>query len=243
MLGGAMPDQQWGVFVMDLFKALAVSFVAASLAAPAQAAPGLADPAMFDRFLATKSPTPWKGVTKMSERKTNYFLPTGFVVPARLSHKVVSYNVDSPCIAVVDRDIVYLDSVVIPSGTQFIGTAAVEKSHDRILVSFNDIVFPTGDEVHFSGMALSLDGSVGIVGEVQTFKDASVANTVLRSVVAGTQNALMLSGASPMAAGMTQGLAGEATHELDTQRQQVTVSITVPEDTGIRIYFNQRLEY
>jgi hypothetical protein len=92
-------------------------------------------------------------------------------------------------------------------------------------------------------MALSLDGSAGIAGEVSTFKDASVANTVLKSIITGTQGALTYSGVSPIAAGMSQGLSSEATHELDNQRQQVTVSIAVPEDTGIRIYVNQRLEY
>ena len=231
---------------MDLFKGrIAVFCIASALfAETTHAAPALVDPVIFDRVLSSKSPTPWKGVTKKTEQKTNYVLPTGFVVPARLTHKIVSFNVDSPCIAIVERDVVYLDSTVIPSGTQFIGTAAVEKSHDRILVSFNDIVLPTGDEVHFSGMALSLDGSVGITGEVHTYKDASVANTVLRSIVTGTQNALSLTpGISPIANGATSGLASEVTNTLDTQRQQVTVSITVPEDVGIRVYFNQRLEY
>jgi type IV secretory pathway VirB10-like protein len=230
---------------MDLFKGrLVVFFFASAFTAVAHAAqPFRIDPALFDHGLIEKPPARWIGVTKKVEQKTNYFLPTGFVVPARLTHRVVSYNVESPCIAVVERDIVYLSSVVIPAGTQFIGAAAVEKSHDRILVSFNDIVFPTGDEVHFAGMALSLDGSAGIAGEVRTFKDASVANTVLRALITGTQGALVASGVSPIATGATQGLSGEATATLDTQRQQVTVSITVPEETGIRIYINQRLEY
>ena len=228
---------------MDLFRAsVAIAFLVAPASA-AQAARPLLDPVLFDGIPATKPPVPWKGVTKKAEQKTNYFLPTGFTLHARLETKAVSYNVASPCIAVVERDIAYLGNVVIPMGTRFIGTVAVEKSHDRILVNFHDIVFPTGDEVHFAGMALSLDGSAGIKGEVQTFKDAAVANTVLRSVVTGAQNALTLSGVSPITAGMTQGLANEATQELDTQRQQVTVSITVPEDTGIRVYINQRLEF
>ena len=229
---------------MNLFKGRVVVFFFASVCtAAAHAAPYSINPAIFDRRVAERPPTTWRGVTKKVEQKTNYFLPTGFVVAARLTHRIVSYNLESPCIAVVERDIVYLSSVVIPAGTQFIGTAAVEKSHDRIVVLFNNIVFPTGDEVHFAGMALSLDGSAGIAGEVSTFKDASVANTVLKSIITGTQGALTYSGVSPIAAGMSQGLSSEATHELDNQRQQVTVSIAVPEDTGIRIYVNQRLEY
>jgi len=226
---------------MTCSKYLAASVMLIAAAAAAQGP--AADYLLRDKGGKTDAPAEWAGVTQKTPSKTRYFLPTGFIVPARLTHRVVSYNVESPCIAVVERDIVYLSSVVIPAGTQFIGAAAVEKSHDRILISFNDIVFPTGDEVHFAGMALSLDGSAGIAGEVRTFKDASVASTVLKSLITGTQSALMYSGVSPIAAGMSQGLSGEATRELDNQRQQVTVSISVPEDTGIRIYVNQRLEY
>jgi type IV secretory pathway VirB10-like protein len=230
---------------MDLFKnSLIVFCVATTFAANARAAQSYPrDPVFFDRSFVKEAPAPWQGVTKKAERKTSYFLPTGFVIPAHLENQIVSYNVASPCIATVERDVVYLSSVVIPTGTRLIGTVSVEQSHDRILVNFNDIVFPTGDEVRFSGMALSLDGSSGIEGKVQTYKDSAVANTVLRSFITGTQSALMYSGISPIATGATQGLTGEATKELDTQRQQVTTSITVEAQTGLQVYLNQRLEF
>jgi len=222
---------------MDLFKnSLIVFCVATTFAANARAAQSYPrDPVFFDRSFVKEAPAPWQGVTKKAERKTSYFLPTGFVIPAHLENQIVSYN--------VERDVVYLSSVVIPTGTRLIGTVSVEQSHDRILVNFNDIVFPTGDEVRFSGMALSLDGSSGIEGKVQTYKDSAVANTVLRSFITGTQSALMYSGISPIATGATQGLTGEATKELDTQRQQVTTSITVEAQTGLQVYLNQRLEF
>ena len=74
-------------------------------------------------------------------------------------------------------------------------------------------------------------------------KDASVANTVLRSLINGTQTAFAVSGINPIASGATQGVSQEATKELDTQRQQVTESISIDAETGLRVYIPQRLEF
>ena len=222
--------------------------MAVMLTIPAWCAAGQSvpfDPIRFDPSLAKDgAPAPWQGITKKVPLTTNYFLPTGFTFPARLVNAVYSYNVQSPAIAIVERNVEYLKKVVIPAGTQVIGTVAVQQDHDRILVYFHTMVFPdTGDELKFAGMALSLDGSAGIKGKVETHKDSAVANTVLRSVVSGTQQALAFSGVSPIAAQATQGLANEATNSLDTQRQQVTTSISVDAETGLRVYIPQRLEY
>ena len=222
--------------------------LALMLSAPAWCAAGQTvafDPIRFDAGLAKDGPpAPWQGVTKKAPLTTNYFLPTGFTFPVRLANAVYSYNVASPAIAVVERNVEYLKKVVIPAGTQVIGTVSVAQAHDRILVVFHTMVFPdTGDEVQFAGMALSLDGSAGIKGKVETHKDSAVANTVLRAVVTGTSQALTMTGVSPIAAHAAQGLSGEATRELDTQRQQVTTSISVDAETGLRVYIPQRLEY
>lgn len=185
----------------------------------------------------------WQGVTQKTPSKLNYFLPTGFSFPARLENMIFSYNVETPAIAVAERDITFLKKVVIPAGTKIIGTVSVQQSHDRALVTWHTIVFPEGDEIKFSGMALSLDGSGGLKGRSESHKDSAVANTVLRSVVSGTQAALDITGVSPIASQATQGISQEALKELDLQKQQVTTSITVDADTGLRVYVNQRLEY
>jgi type IV secretion system protein VirB10 len=204
----------------------------------------LLDPSLFDNVLAKdERPETWQGVTKKAEQTTRYFLPTGFTFPARLENAVYSYNVETPAIAVVERGVEYLKRIVIPPGTKVIGTVAVQQSHDRILIHFHTLVFPKGDEVKFLGMALALDGSAGIKGKVETHKDSAVANTVLRSVLGGTQQAIVLSGISPIAAGATQGLANEANSTLETHRQQVTTSISVETETGLRVYLPQRIEY
>ena len=188
-------------------------------------------------------PAKFMGVTQKTPTKSNYFLPTGFTFPVRLENAVYSYNVETPAIAMVERDVIYLRRVVIPAGTRAIGTVAVLKSHDRVLVNFHTLVFETGDEVKLTGMALALDGSAGLKGKVETHKDSAVANTVLRSLVSGTQAALDVSGGSPVASQATGGLAQEAVKELDTQRQEVSESITIEAETGLRVYIPQRLEY
>lgn len=188
-------------------------------------------------------PAKFMGVTQKTPTKSNYFLPTGFTFPVRLENAVYSYNVETPAIAMVERDVIYLRRVVIPAGTRAIGTVAVLKSHDRVLVNFHTLVFETGDEVKLTGMALALDGSAGLKGKVETHKDSAVANTVLRSFVSGTQAALDVSGVSPIASQATGGLAQEAVKELDTQRQEVSESITIEAETGLRVYIPQRLEF
>jgi len=143
-------------------------------------------------------------------------------------------------------DIVYLGRVVIPAGTRVIGAALIQQNGDRILVQLGVLVFPTGDEVPFSGMALSLDGSVGLVGRVDRRKDSQVAHRVLRALVTGTQAAVEATASNPITAQVAQGIGQEAVQVLDADRQQavaVDKSITVDVDISVRVYLNRRLEY
>lgn len=212
-------------------------------AAPVSAQETVVRRAFREKKESSGPPEGFKGVTQKTPTKTNYFLPTGFTFPVRLENAIFSFNVETPAIAAVERDVVYQRRVVIPAGTRAIGTVAVLKSHDRVLVNFHTLVFEKGDEVKFTGMALSLDGAAGLKGKVETHKDAAVANTVLRSFVNGTQSALEMSGVSPIASSATQGLTQEAVKELDVQRQEVTQSITIEAETGLRVYIPARLEY
>ncbi|MDO8757298.1 MAG: TrbI/VirB10 family protein [Elusimicrobiota bacterium] len=212
-------------------------------AAPVSAQETVVSRAFREKKGESGPPAKFTSVTQKTTTKANYFLPTGFTFPVRLENAVYSYNVETPAIATVERDVVYLRRVVIPAGTRAIGTVAVLKSNDRVLINFHTLVFETGDEVKLSGMALALDGSAGLKGKVETHKDAAVANTVLRSFVNGTQSALEMSGVSPVASSATQGITQEAVKELDVQRQEVTQSITIEAETGLRIYIPQRLEF
>ncbi|UPT75002.1 MAG: TrbI/VirB10 family protein [Elusimicrobiota bacterium] len=221
-------------------KLLAAALFAA---APVSAQETVVSRAFRDKKENAGPPAKFMGVTQKTPTKTNYFLPTGFTFPVRLENAVYSYNAETPAIGIVERDVVYLRRVTISAGTRVIGTVAVIKSHDRVLVNFHTLVFETGDEVKFTGMALSLDGAAGLKGKVETHKDAAVANTVLRSFVNGTQAALDMSGVSPVASSATQGITQEAVKELDVQRQEVTQSITIEAETGLRVYIPQRFEF
>lgn len=224
---------------MRAFSFIAAGIFAAALAASAGAAErGGGEAAACRRGLHK----PAEG-SQAKPQAPDCVLPTGFSFPARLDNAVYSYNVETPAVAVVERPISFLNRVVIPAGTRVIGTVAIQKSHDRVLVNFHTLVFPEGDEVKVPAMALSLDGSAGLRGKAENHKDSAVANTVLRSVVSGTQAALDMTGVSPIASQATQGISQEALRELDMEKQQVTTSISVDADTGLRVYVNQRLEY
>lgn len=231
----------------ELILLAAALFVPATIQAQPGGRSAPLDPILFDAYAKADKPEKFLGVTQKTEQKTRYFLPTGFAFPARLVNAVYSYNVASPAICVVEKDVIYATDrwkkVVLPAGTQVIGTVSVQQDHDRILVSFQTAVFPDGEEIKFAAWGLSLDGSLGIKGKVETHKDSAVANTVLTALVGGTAEAVSMTGTSPIALGAVQGLSNEATDELGKQRQQITTSISVDADTGLRIYVPQRIEY
>jgi len=192
---------------------------------------------------ASTTAAAWTGVTKKSEGKGKYFLPTGFTFPCRLNTAIFSYNIKTPAIATVERDIVYLGRVVIPQKTRVIGSVGIQKSNDRVLIQFHTLVFPQGDETPIPGMAISLDGSAGIKGKVDKQKDSAVANTVLRSVLAGGQTALEMGSANPVVSQTTSGITQEALRDLALERQQVTSSISVAAETSVRVYIVRRTYY
>lgn len=215
-----------------------------SAAPPGRTEPGATPPALPSVSLGgTRKVADWEGLTKKPERKLRYFLPTGFTFPARLENAIYSYNSETPAIVLVERHIEYLERIVIPAGTRLIGAVSVVKSHDRVLIRFQTMVFPEGDEIALTAIALSLDGSAGIKGKVEKHKDAAVANTVLRSIVAGTQVALDATMVNPVAASAAQGVSQEALQSLELERQQVTTSISVDAETGVRVYLARRIEY
>ena len=226
-----------------LVLTLSCSALGAQADEPGAEPPAL-NPLALDKNLEKDKPKPWKDGIKKAPEKGRYFMPTGFTFPVRLKNAVYSYNVESPAIAVVDEEVQYLKRVVIPARTRVIGAVAVQQDHNRILITFRTLVFPDGSEVPFTGLGLSLDGSLGIKGEVKTHKDSAVADTVLSSVVSGAQEAAMMTtNINPVADSALSGLAGEATGELGRQRQKITTSISVKADTGLEIFLPRRVEY
>jgi type IV secretory pathway VirB10-like protein len=93
-------------------------------------------------------------------------LPSGTEIVAHTTN-AISSGLESPVIAVVDRNIQLGDQVVIPQGSRVIGyTAGAVK--DRVNVRFTSLVLPNNRrEIAISGLALMRDGSAGLVGKVQ----------------------------------------------------------------------------
>lgn len=110
-------------------------------------------------------------------------LPSGTKIPALLQDRVFSFNVAAPVLAVLAKDFMVRDKVVIPEKSKFLGEASVVKSLDRINVSFNLLVFPDGTERRIHAIALSEDGAAGIKGKVDKQTDKKVLKAIGESVL------------------------------------------------------------
>jgi type IV secretory pathway VirB10-like protein len=105
------------------------------------------------------------GISSVS-RQADTQLPSGTEIVAHTTN-AISSGLESPVIAVVDRNIQLGDQVVIPQGSRVIGyTAGAVK--DRVNIRFTSLVLPNRRrEIAISGLALMRDGSAGLVGKVQ----------------------------------------------------------------------------
>jgi hypothetical protein len=101
-----------------------------------------------------------------NSRQFDAQLPSGTEIVAHTTN-AISSGLESPVIAVVDRNVQLSDRVIIPQGSRVIGyTAGAVK--DRINVRFSSLVLPNSRrEIAISGLALMRDGSAGLVGKVQ----------------------------------------------------------------------------
>jgi hypothetical protein len=99
------------------------------------------------------------------QRSSGLQLPSGSEIVAHTTN-AISSGLESPVIAVVDRNVQLNNAVVIPQGARVIGyTAGAVK--DRINIRFTSMILPSNREVTISGLALMKDGSAGLVGKVQ----------------------------------------------------------------------------
>lgn len=172
-------------------------------------------------------------------------IPSGTRIPALLSNRIFSFNVEAPVIALIDRDFKWKDKVVIPKGTKFLGEASVVKSIDRINVSFNTLIFPDGKEVKVRAMALSPDGAGGIKGKVQKHRDIkalkAVGETLLGgvSLFAGGVRSAPFSMEDQLRLNLTQNLTNQAAQDLRSVR--VDESITAEAYTPIDVMILEKI--
>jgi type IV secretory pathway VirB10-like protein len=178
----------------------------------------------------------WDGPTKKHTSEMRYFMHTGFTFDAVLKTAIFSFNTISPVIAQVEYDITFLGNVVIPKNTKIIGTCNIEKSVDRVNVTFHTIVFPDGQEINFSGIALHTDGSGGIPGKVDKQKARLPAKILLSAAATGAS----VIARNEVPAQMIKGIAEDTQQEMAAKQDY---SITIKKDTAIQVYIVERLEY
>jgi len=184
----------------------------------------------------------WEGVKTPLEKQGNYSLPTGFTFDAILETAIFSYNVATPVISYADNDIVYLGQVVIPKETKFIGNVQVLHSLNRVNVDFNTLVFPNGEEIKINFLALSMDGSAGVIGKVEKHKDKVAAKVAMKSILLGAQ--VGAAAASPsIENAMAVGVSQEAMSSIDVADPKTIESISVEEHTPIKLFIRERTEF
>lgn len=179
---------------------------------------------------------PWPGPTQKSSSTFNYFMHTGFTFPVVLRTAIFSYNIVTPVIVETEHDITFLGKTMLPKNTKIIGSASVTKSADRVNVNFATIVFPDGEEIPFSGMALHTDGSAGIPGKVKRERAVLPAKIVLGSI----GNAVSQATGQTLAGQVAGSVAEQTSAEL---QEKQTYSIEVKNDIALQVYVVNRIEF
>ena len=120
---------------------------------------------VFTAGIPAVPPTTALNIPAQPGRQSQLQLPTGTEIVAHTTN-AISSGLESPVVAVVDRNVELNDSALIPQGARVIGyTAGAVK--DRINVRFTSVLLPSNREITISGLALMKDGSAGLVGKVQ----------------------------------------------------------------------------
>lgn len=172
-----------------------------------------------------------KAPTKSTWTKEKLGLPSGLKVPAMLTSRIFSFNVDVPVIAEMEKDFVYDGKVMIPKNSRFLGEAGVVKSLNRINVRFDLLIFPDGRELKIRGLALSEDGSSGIKGEVDKHTDRKVLKAIGESLLAGASLFTGRSQSDPfsledqMRLNLTQNLTNQASQDLRSTKIETSVTV------------------
>jgi hypothetical protein len=198
---------------------------------------------------------PWDGLSPKDGAKAEqaapskkYLLPTGFVFPVVTTGAIYSYLIESPCVCVVEFPVEYLGREMLPKGTRLIGTAKVYPNTNRIIINFQVMVFPNGQEMQFQGISLQDDPegnfhlALGVPG-----KEGKTRSKLPAQVLLGTLNAAA-SAAAPAAGGIAaQGVTSAAQSIVGNMQQKLNYepdyTVTVPKGTSIQVFNLQRIEY
>ena len=171
-------------------------------------------------------------------------LPAGTEIIAHTTN-AISSGLESPVIAIVDRNVQLGDAVVIPEGSKVIGYTA-GTIRNRVNVRFTSIILPSNRQVTISGLALMKDGSAGLVGKAQG-SGHPVLGTAARIGTGAAVVATEFAGQGSLSQPFSQGdylrnqmgyeIASEGSRYSSRLQQPTTVPIvTVSTNQAIRIF-------
>ncbi|MBI4397805.1 MAG: hypothetical protein HY586_01615 [Candidatus Omnitrophica bacterium] len=172
-------------------------------------------------------------------------LPSGAKIPAFIPSRIFSFNVEAPVFASTAKDIYWKQKIVIPKGSQFLGSAGILKSLDRINVNFTKLVLPDGKEIRVRAMALSQDGSAGIRGKVEKHQDLKIFKALGETILGagalftGTLRQDPFSLEDQLRLNAAQNLTNQARDDLRSVR--IDTSITVDAYTPIEVLLLEAL--
>lgn len=190
-------------------------------------------------FVEKPEPPKLETPSRIREQRAQLGIPAGAKIPAVLSDRIFSFNVAAPVTAVVPKDFLFKEKVVIPKDSRFLGEVNIVKSVDRVNVRFEALIFPDGREFRVRALALSEDGSAGVRGKVDKHTDTKVLKAVGETLLAGAS--LFVGGRSQDAYSLEDQLRTNLAENLTNQASQdlrnvkVDKSITVESGVNIQI--------
>src|SRR5438309_778997 len=200
-------------------------------------------------FIAGTALNPFPMVLNPSQQQvqgSETQLPAGTEIVAHTTN-AISSGLESPVVALVDRDVEIGDVVIIPQGSRVIGSTAGAVK-DRINVRFTSLLLPDRREITISALALMRDGSAGLVGKVQGSAHpilAGAGRVATGAAVAATefagQDSASLNQPFSQSAYLRNELAGEVaaegTRESNRLQQPMSIPIVkVNTNQSIRIF-------
>ncbi len=175
--------------------------------------------------------------SKTREEEIKLGVSSGTKIPAFLSDRVFSFNVAAPVTAILPKDFILKDKVVIPKNSRFLGEVNVLKSVDRINVRFDLLILPDGRELRIRAIALSEDGSSGVKGKVDKHTDTKVLKAIGETLLAGAS--LFVGGRSQdpynLEDQLRVNLADNLTNQASQDLRSVKVDKSITVESGINI--------
>jgi len=95
-------------------------------------------------------------------------LAQGLKLKVRLSESILISQSSVPVIGIITKDVWVESGLAIPEGTRIFGDLSFEESSKRVKGSFHSLEEPGGRQRALTGVALGLDGHLGLTGRVHS---------------------------------------------------------------------------